>query len=610
MSASGVGLADAVATTSSGRSVHVARRARAQLAAACAAAIRLASRPGTLSCAATDATIIGSASTAMSDHRISPAAEPSPETVRQYLAAHAQRELDALHAELDVRLSALEAALAHPDPRTSLEDLVLDLARVATAEAESATARASLAAQLHVQERAAVAASTVQRSLEAERAITKTLRLELEQAQTALDVEREAAARLRQEFDRVRKSLEQERVAGVEAVRELDRARTALQDALEAGVAPRRRVAELEQALQNECERSAALDSELTRQRDLVAQTSQALAALQRELAAIQRAVDTHAADDAAHRAAVDTLEQRCAELDRQYRAALERASDAVRERHALAAVLKTTREEVAAAQAVVEMRAAAVDAERVNAERDWKDAEARAEKASAERDALAALLESAKKSVQGMWDAVEGRLAAIEAKRTRIVKALEEAEARAGAATRERDALATELDAVRQTTTQPDAEIARRLESATEQIRVLKLQLFERDRGPRDRDVDLGSALDTTASPPSDQAGQRAKRYGFPARTKVHIGREAGVLVDLSVTGAQVILASSPEVGLIVTVTLPSDETPCFCQGRLLWARREKPSKGRPLQYRVGLVFTAVDEAAIQAFIRRHSVS
>ncbi len=544
---------------------------------------------------------------ATSDHRVSPAADPSPETVRQYLAANAQRELDALHAELDVRLSALEAALAHPDPRTSLEDLVLDLARVATAEAESATARASLEAQLHAQEHAAVAASSVQRSLEAERAITKALRLELEQARTALDAEREAAARPRQEVDRVRKSLEQERVAGVEAVRELDRVRTALQDALEAGVAPRRQVAELEQALQNERERSATLDSELTRQRDAVAQKSQALTALQRELAAIQRAVDLYAADDAAHRAAVDTLEQRCAELDRQYSAALERASEAVRERDELAAALEAARQDAVAAQAAVETRAAASDAERADAERNWKEAEARAEQASAERDALAALLESAKKSVQGMQDAVDKRLVAIEAKRMRKVKAWEDAEARAEAAIRERDALATELDAVRQTMTQP--EMTRQLEAATEQIRVLKLQLFERDREPRDRDVDLGSALDLAASPPSDQAGQRAKRHGFPARTKVHIGRQAGVLVDLSVTGAQVILATSPEVGLIVTVTLPSEETPCFCQGRLLWARREQPSKGRPFQYRVGLVFTAVDEAAIQAFIERHSI-
>jgi hypothetical protein len=546
----------------------------------------------------------------MSDHRVSPAADPSPETVRQYLAANAQRELDALRAALDVRLSALEAALAHPDPRTSLEGLVLDLARIATAEAESAAGRASLEAQLHAQERAAVAVATAQRSLEAEQAITKALRLELEQARTALDAEREAAARLRQELDRAGQSLEQDRAAGVEAFRELERARAALQDALEAGVAPRRQVAELGQALQDERERSAALDSERAQQRDAAAQMSQALAELHGELATTQRAVDTHAADDASHRAAIDTLEQRCAEVDRQYGAAIERAAEAVRERDALAATLETARHEAVAAQAVVEMRAAAIDAERANVERNWKQAESRAEEAGAERDELAALVVSTKESVQVMRDEVEGRLAAIEAKRVRAVKAWEEAEARADAAIRERDALTAELDAVRQTRTQSDAEITRRLESAAERIRVLELELFERDRGPRERDVDLVPALETPKSTHSEQAEQRAKRYEFPARTKVHIDREAGVLVDLSVTGAQLICATSPQVGRIVTLTLLSDEAPCFCQGRLLWARREQTPKGRPLRYRVGLAFTSVDEAAIRAFIKQHAVS
>jgi hypothetical protein len=59
MRASGVGIADAVPITARGASVHVARRARAQLAAASAAAIRFACRSDTLSSTVTDATIIG-----------------------------------------------------------------------------------------------------------------------------------------------------------------------------------------------------------------------------------------------------------------------------------------------------------------------------------------------------------------------------------------------------------------------------------------------------------------------------------------------------------------------------------------------------------------------
>jgi hypothetical protein len=164
--------------------------------------------------------------------------------------------------------------------------------------------------------------------------------------------------------------------------------------------------------------------------------------------------------------------------------------------------------------------------------------------------------------------------------------------------------------NSMRRAATRPDSELARRLESANERIRVLELQRFERERGAADRDVDLAPALEASAPSPSPQADERARRYEFPPKTKAHIGREVGVLVDLSSTGAQVICATSPEVGHIVTLTLPSDEAPCFCQGRLLWARREQSAKGRPFRYRVGLVFTAVDEAAVQAFIEKHSVT
>src|SRR3954465_1135845 len=86
---------------------------------------------------------------------------------RDHLVGEAQRELDALRAQLDVRLTALEGALASPDPDHPLAGLVLDLARTATAEAESAAARATLEAQLDVERRAEaeVSEATRQRDL-------------------------------------------------------------------------------------------------------------------------------------------------------------------------------------------------------------------------------------------------------------------------------------------------------------------------------------------------------------------------------------------------------------------------------------------------------------
>src|SRR5258705_3344214 len=143
-------------------------------------------------------TIIASRARVMSKPRgVQPAAELSPEARRRYLADAARRELDTLRASLDVRLAALEEALDHPDPRTSLEELVLNLARVATAEAEAAAARACLEAQLDAEQRAEFDGDEMRRSLEAERASMDAVRVELEQAQSSLAAEREAGAKLR-----------------------------------------------------------------------------------------------------------------------------------------------------------------------------------------------------------------------------------------------------------------------------------------------------------------------------------------------------------------------------------------------------------------------------
>src|SRR3989442_14395021 len=114
----------------------------------------------------------------------------STDALRRYLDETAQRELDELRAALDERLSALEHALAHPSPKTSLADLVLELARVATAEAEAAAARACLQAQVDAQQRAKPGVDA-QHSFDAERAVTTALRLEIEHVRTAPKAESE-----------------------------------------------------------------------------------------------------------------------------------------------------------------------------------------------------------------------------------------------------------------------------------------------------------------------------------------------------------------------------------------------------------------------------------
>jgi len=280
------------------------------------------------------------------------------------------------------------------------------------------------------------------------------------------------------------------------------------------------------------------------------------------------------------------------------------RAADAIRERDALAATLETERQAALAAWAEIDARVGVLDAARAEAVQAARDAESRADEATDERDALAALLDKARESVQGMNAAVDERLAAIDAKRARTVQACEAAEARADAASRERDALAVELNALRQAPAS-DAGQAQRLDAANERIRALEVLLAQRDRGLHDRVAEPASHRDVPSPPPDPD--RRAKRHGFPSGVRVRIDGEVGVLIDLSITGAQVVYATAPEVGRVVTVTLPSDEVPCSAEGRLLWARRGPASKRRPL-YRAGIVFTAVDEEAIGAFIARHS--
>jgi PilZ domain-containing protein len=202
----------------------------------------------------------------------------------------------------------------------------------------------------------------------------------------------------------------------------------------------------------------------------------------------------------------------------------------------------------------------------------------------------------------------VETRLSAIGAARTRTFDALKAAERRADAAVQERDALAAALEEARSTPT-PDPELAHKLDAAAERIRALELQLFWRDRDPRTRDVNLTPLLPTDPAHASELAGKQATRYNFKPATKVKIDNQPAVLVDLSVTGAQVVCAQAPEVGRIVTFTLMGDETPSFCQGRFLWARREQLAKGKPFRFRAGLVFTDADEAAIMDFIEKHAV-
>jgi hypothetical protein len=102
----------------------------------------------------------------------------------------------------------------------------------------------------------------------------------------------------------------------------------------------------------------------------------------------------------------------------------------------------------------------------------------------------------------------------------------------------------------------------------------------------------------------------RKATRYSFSTTLEVLVDGNAGVLVNLSVGGAQVLCPRELEVSRVATVSLLSDEIPVSCQGNIVWCHPEPFSEGRPPMWRAGVSFTEADEAAVEAFIIRYSAS
>ena len=155
-----------------------------------------------------------------------------------HLLESAQRQLDALRATIDARLDELDAALADPSRASSLTGLILELSRLATAEAQAAATRACL--QIKSDGEATI--------LEAE---ARNL--------AAVEAERKLASELRKNFDKAQKKLdllETEKHAVLQAARE----QTQL---LEAARASRgdldRAIAKLEQQVADEQARTCLL---------------------------------------------------------------------------------------------------------------------------------------------------------------------------------------------------------------------------------------------------------------------------------------------------------------------------------------------------------------
>jgi chromosome segregation ATPase len=437
----------------------------------------------------------------MSDHELvhSPA-DPLPDRLRQYLSETARRELDSLRGALESRLQALEAALApgaapggsgSPGSHDSIARLVMDLARVTTAEAEAASAQRVFEAQLEAQDHAGSAASETTRALEAERATATALGAELAQARAAFD----------KEIAHERASTKQARDKLSVAQRELTEARRSLES------------------------RSAAIDA-----------ARSAATAAQAAATATMTALEARAVEAEARRRDADA---RARELEARLQASEARANEAARARD----------EAANARDDAVKGRDEAVKAR---------------DEASRAREALSAELEAEQQSNQRAREHLDQRIAVV-------------------------------------------SDYEQQLASVDQQIRALELQLFQRERPVEERDEDLSSMLEQRVSP---QPVRAASRYSFAARIAIEFDGEAGVLVDLSTGGAQVLSSRALDQDREGVLIVRSNEVPLTCSARVVWTRLDPSSHGRPLRYRAGVLFATVDAAAVEAFIIRYSGS
>ena len=157
--------------------------------------------------------------------------------------------------------------------------------------------------------------------------------------------------------------------------------------------------------------------------------------------------------------------------------------------------------------------------------------------------------------------------------------------------------------------------------------------QIAQLHKDLEEREAALKDAREKAVAPPAAPAaaakpgaatpaapGKKSKAFNGPPRKSdrqafnnalgVQIDGEAALLVDLSVSGAQVLSCAALKPEKTVKMLLPSSESPVLCRGRIVWSRLEPTTPGKPIRYRAGLFFTATDQAAVQTFITRHGRS
>ena len=98
------------------------------------------------------------------------------------------------------------------------------------------------------------------------------------------------------------------------------------------------------------------------------------------------------------------------------------------------------------------------------------------------------------------------------------------------------------------------------------------------------------------------------AKRVAMPDNVEVEIDGINGKLIDVSLTGAQILVPAALKPNRGTKVTFRHGDDTFTCKGKIMWSRLESGIKSGQLWYRGGVMFTGSDDNALEAFIRSQS--
>ena len=516
--------------------------------------------------------------------------------------------LDELRATLDERLDALEIALADPKQHSSLERLILELARVATEEADASA-------------RTAVGAIRTEglSALEAERKTAASLRQEADEARSALDEEREASHAARQQLEEAERQFTAVRQRLIEAEEQLTSTAGAAEQAQAERAALRRELENALSALKTERSGLAAAQQEL-------ASLKQAREQEQAERATFKRELQNALAMVKGERARVSSLEEALAEARSQLEAARRDADARVTNLSGSQAGLEQELTETRQALHNLQTRGEDAESRAADLERRVGESQARtldAEARATESQARAEAAEARSQEWQERAEEADARAEEAEARAAEERARAEHEQAHAAEAILERDSLKEELEASASGASNHGSETTSKYEellhSSEHRIRSLELALRDAETRAEAAECELalqrrgaaswadadpappGSALIGTPSFPGPVRG--AKRVAVSGELVIEVDGARARLVDVSTSGAQILASASMKPNRLVRLAVPHAERTIVCKGKIMWARLEP--KGNEIWYRAGLSFTTVDQSELDGFIK-----